>query len=523
MQIHINREYTEWSFSENGVPITDSHPLWSRLQEINPLKSKLFNNDELDDELVAKTSRDSIFAGVLCLEQNKTFGRHNRRLLYKCIPDADLPAFLIPYDLAIGFYKKQTNKYVLFKFAEWNSKHPIGTLHETIGDVNDVNVFCEYQLHCKHLHHSLTPFTKHANRIITAASTKSHIDQFTNIVDRRKEYIFTIDPVGATDFDDGVSVIKDGANWRVSVYIANVAIWINAYDLWSHIKRISTIYLPDKTRTMLPPILIELCSLIAGCDRYAFTIDLLYTDEGVLIGEPTFAQTVIRVSKNYTYDQRIVDAHYFQLLNLSKKMANIASSRDLITFWMIKMNTACSANMVERNIGIFRTSVASKCADKNPDTQRFIYQWNSSVGVYSLSPEEHPGMNTTYIHITSPVRRLVDLYNQNWFIYGIAPVFDIDYINRCSANVRKIQTECYMLDRLSKDDGIIERPHVGIVFNKTEYKDKFSYTVYLEDLKLVSRVICDELPEYSRHSFKIFLFYDESTAKKKVRLAIPKN
>jgi len=281
--------------------------------------------------------------------------------------------------------------------------------------------------------------------------------------------------------------------------------------------------LPDKTRTMLPPIVTELCSLFAGRDRYTFTMDSVYNDDGVLIGEPTFTQTVIRVSKNYTYDERIIDANYFMLLNLSQKMANITSSRDLIAFWMIKMNSACGKYMADRGIGIFRTSVASTFTDKNAETQRFIFQWGHSVGQYSLTPDVHQTMGNTYIHITSPVRRLVDLYNQNWFLYGATPVFDIDYINRCSASLRKLQAECYMLDRLSKDTDIINRTHVGIVFNKTEYKDKFSYTVYLEDLKLVSRVICDELPEYSRHSFKIFLFYDESTAKKKVRLAIPKN
>ena len=521
MQIHINREYTEWSFSENGIPVTDSHPRWPQLQEINPLKAKLFNNDELDDELMVNPVRNSVFAGVLCLEHNKTFGRHNKRLLYKCIPDADLPAFLIPYDLAIGFYKKQTNKYVLFKFAEWNTKHPIGVLQETIGNVDDVNVYCEYQLHCKHLHHSLTPFTKYANTVITAVSTKAHINSFPNIVDRRKDSVFTIDPAGAIDFDDGVSITRIDDTWRVSVHITNAAIWINAFDLWSHIKRTSTIYLPDKTRTMLPPIVTELCSLFAGRDRYTFTMDSVYNDDGVLIGEPTFTQTIIRVLKNYTYDERIIDAYYFQLLNLSQKMANITSSRDLIAFWMIKMNAACGKCMADRGIGIFRTSVASTFTDKNAETQRFIFQWGHSAGQYSLTPKSHQTMGDAYIHITSPVRRLVDLYNQNWFLYGVAPVFDIDYINRCSASLRKLQAECYMLDRLSKDADIINRTHVGIVFNKTEYKDKFSYTVYLEDLKLVSRIICDELPEYSRHSFKIFLFYDESTAKKKVRLAIP--
>ena len=70
-----------------------------------------------------------------------------KRLLYKCIPDDKyLPAFLVPYDIKMGFQKKLINKYVVFKFQSWDDKHPHGSLIETLGDVNNLEVFYEYQL-----------------------------------------------------------------------------------------------------------------------------------------------------------------------------------------------------------------------------------------------------------------------------------------------------------------------------------------------------------------------------------------
>ena len=61
-----------------------------------------------------------------------------KRLLYKCIPDNNqYPAFLIPYEIKHGFSKLIENKYVLFKFSEWenNDKHPHGISTEVLGDV----------------------------------------------------------------------------------------------------------------------------------------------------------------------------------------------------------------------------------------------------------------------------------------------------------------------------------------------------------------------------------------------------
>ena len=110
---------------------------------------KLFNNDIMEfkdgkTELIQSQIRKAAkIAGVLVLENNKSYGRHNNgKLLFKVIPDdTHIPHFLVPYELKIGFSKKFINKYITFRFREWDSKHPIGSIVDTLGDVNNLDVF----------------------------------------------------------------------------------------------------------------------------------------------------------------------------------------------------------------------------------------------------------------------------------------------------------------------------------------------------------------------------------------------
>ena len=64
-------------------------------------------------------------------------------MLYKCIPDdIQLPEFLVPYkSYGVGFNKCKINKFVLFKFVEWDEKHPQGLITEVLGDIDNFDTF----------------------------------------------------------------------------------------------------------------------------------------------------------------------------------------------------------------------------------------------------------------------------------------------------------------------------------------------------------------------------------------------
>ena len=121
--------------------------------------------------------------------------------------------------------------------------------------------------------------------------------------DRRDHNIVTIDPISSKDFDDafGLKQIENGS--ILSIYIANVPLWMDFLGLWdSFSSRIATIYLPDRKLPMLPTILSDmLCSLQANSSRFALALDI-YLDVNQNIVKYELDSTVIRVAQNLRYD-----------------------------------------------------------------------------------------------------------------------------------------------------------------------------------------------------------------------------
>jgi hypothetical protein len=147
--------------------------------------------------------------GVLVIASNKTYGKYKGRLLYKCIPDdIRLPAFLVPYEIKhVGFSKVFTNLYVTFRVESWTFM-PLGILSQTIGPIDVLNNYYEYQLYCKSLNSSIQQFNNAAKKAVNLdvdSGSDNFIlnmcKQFPSIEDRTcVKNIFTIDPA-KTDSD----------------------------------------------------------------------------------------------------------------------------------------------------------------------------------------------------------------------------------------------------------------------------------------------------------------------------------
>ena len=242
-----------------------------------------------------------------------------------------------------------------------------------------------------------------------------------SIEDRTEMDVFTIDPEVSKDFDDGMSLIEDDISYRLSIYISNVSFWLDILGLWSSFsKRISTIYLPDRKRPMLPTILSDaLCSLTEGHIRFAITLDLLINKETYEIMNMKFKNTMIRVRKNFRYDTEILekDKDYkkiFQLIKnmnrVNKYMDKILSSHEVVAYLMILMNYISAKKLRENKTGIYRTSKFNntyKLPDKAPEEcKKFLKLWNSFGGKY-VSFNEIEGHDwlelDAYVHMTSPI------------------------------------------------------------------------------------------------------------------------
>ena len=560
-QVNIyDRNYTSWELYN-----LESNSTTEKAELLNPLTNKLFDGDTIeivDDRITKKSGLDNKvqLEGVLILEGNKTFGRtpNKKRLYYRCIPNnKKYPVFLVPYDMKVGFSKHPLNKYVLFNYSNWTSKHPIGELTETIGDVNNLEAFYEYQLHCRKLHTSIKKLTNHTNLSINKNTNDDFIQQIVNnpnylIEDRTSEFVFSIDPNGSKDFDDAFSIDKQDGFYKVSIYIANVYIWMEALDLWNHLTdRASTIYLPDKKRTMLPTILSDsLCSLQENELRIALSMDIYFDKDGnqLKTREIEYKNVVIKTRKNFVYEEKklLKNSNYKEMMNLTKLLKpEILDSHELVEYWMIRMNTETGNHLAQNKSGIFRKATykndttldLDKAFDKN--TSNFIKSWNNTDCKYVRYEEDvvirHDMMSvSSYVHITSPIRRIVDLLNQiiimqtkllvkmissNAKTFLMKWLDQLDALNENMKSIRKVQTDCQLLFQCNNNKDWFDKTHSAILFGKTERNDEYySYTVYISELNVVTRIKTEQnIDDFTVHKCQLFTFNDEEHITNKIK------
>jgi len=127
-------------------------------------------------------------------------------------------------------------------------------------------------------------------------------------LDLRSVLTVTIDPAGARDFDDAISLARDSrGHWTLGVHIADVSHFVRAGSVLDRTARHrgTSVYLPDRVIPMLPEILSNsLASLQADHVRYTVTVLLDFDPQGVLTAK-RFARSVIKVAHRFTYEQAI--------------------------------------------------------------------------------------------------------------------------------------------------------------------------------------------------------------------------
>ncbi len=606
-KIIINdRDYSSWSLHDSNTLEQIDLSLLS-VSSFNPKTSCLLTGDVFDfykEDLDSNSDKVKILykvnicyspvrsntdiPAVLHIASNKTYGQYNGRNLYKCVPDdMRLPAFLVPYTIKnVGFSKVFVNLYVTIKVVEWTSIStyvaPIATISQNIGPIDVLNNYYEYQLYCKSLNSSIQKFNKDARSALGSGNDcdpgdsfiKNMCKQYPTIEDRVDARIFTIDPLNSTDLDDGFSIKElSAASWTISIYIANVTVCIDFLNLWSSFsQRISTIYLPDKKRPMLPTILSDcLCSLLSGCTRVALVLDITVETDletGVTeIVSHSYSNCIIKVAKNFVYEDALLlkDADYNKLVNVCnllsqtkkyKYISAVKNSHDLVTYLMILMNYYSAKTLLTYNVGIFRstivkntptsvsTSVGQHVGNLDADFQKFVTIWNSSCGHYvdlsAINAKEnlnHDSLDLdAYVHITSPIRRIVDLLNIIYLqqVLNLATLSSnatsfleswvqrLDYINVTMRAIKRIQNDCTLLDTCFNNPAILDKLYDGYCFDKIERSDGlFQFVVYLPELKLTTRItIREPLENFEKRQWKLFLFNNEAKSKRKIRLSL---
>ena len=540
------------------------------IYNISPIKNKLFHGDRVDEhgKLISSPYREATEIGGVLLVAEKTYGRVKEKLLYKCIPyEKNLPCFLIPYeDRSLGFSKLKQNKYITFKLKEWTDKHPHGILTNTFGNVNDVDAYANYQMHCQKLNNSiktLNTATLRALREDSILNLPMFYKEEYKLEDRRDYAVFSIDPANCNDIDDAVGITRSPIGETIlSIYIANVPLVLEHLELWTYLSdRISTIYLPGQKIPMLPAALSEnKCSLLQGQERVAFVMDV-YIYQGKISN--VMCKTVfMKVSNNYVYEDKALLARpdYQEIFKVVKWLNEDSStylgyvdqvnnSHDVVEFCMILMNYECSKILKEKRKGIFRTAtkkeinLASEAAIEACIAGDLKYILQGTVGAYcaieDLKPHEIiAGGVSSYIHITSPIRRIVDCINMleimsdNYVFSKEADLFkekwmaNLAQINANTKAIRHLQNDMALLNIYEKNtnkdqiySGVIwgvPPPHDG---NGDGAEPLYKYRVYIYYIKLLTNVYSTKKVEnYTTMNFTIHLFLDEVNMTKKIRL-----
>lgn len=385
-----------------------------------------------------------------------SFGKKNGKTIYKFTPKGDEP-FLITYTQKPSFSKLNEDYYAIARKTD-----EYGVVEACLGSVNSLEAYYEFELHRKKLVESLKPFFNRVKNL--PEETMGEEDKF----------IFTIDSATTTDFDDAVSIHYEEGEPIISVYISNVPAIIEKFNLWdAFTDKVSTIYLPDKKRSMLPQPLETICSLKENCYRNVYVME---------IGKTVYFYTkCVKINKNYIYEEPALlsSKHYKRMLKVTQALFKTQSfslelptdSFSMITYLMIFMNHECAKRLDK---GIMRT--VTKIA---PQDQPYIFSaWMNWFGKYTDEKKNHEMLNVEYAHVTSPIRRLVDIVNLA-ILQNIGKDFcekwmeRIEFINDKMKHIKKVQNNCKLMN-IIKDHRIFD----GVAMNGC---------IYISELNLITK------------------------------------
>jgi ribonuclease R len=193
---------------------------------------------------------------------------------------------------------------VVVRLYPWESRHvnPEGKIIEVLGPASAPGID---MLSIIRKYHLPAEFPKsvldEAERIPKTVDAK----QVEGREDLRGEFIITIDPDDARDFDDAIHVEKIGSSWRLGVHIADVAAYVepgSALDREAR-QRGNSVYLPDRVIPMLPERLSNgVCSLNPGVDRLTHSV-FIHFDKCGVVKSARFVRSVIRSAQRLTYKQ----------------------------------------------------------------------------------------------------------------------------------------------------------------------------------------------------------------------------
>src|SRR5438445_747950 len=191
---------------------------------------------------------------------------------------------------------------VVVRLEAWESRHvnPEGKIIELLGPrtapgVDILSIIRKYHLPVE--------FSRAVLEEASAIPETVAADAAAGREDLRGQFIVTIDPDDARDFDDAIHVEDIKGGWQLGVHIADVSAYVrpgSGLDREAQ-RRGNSVYLPDRVIPMLPERLSNgVCSLNPHVDRLTHSVFLQFDRNGRM-RQSRFARTVIRSVHRLTY------------------------------------------------------------------------------------------------------------------------------------------------------------------------------------------------------------------------------
>jgi ribonuclease R len=195
---------------------------------------------------------------------------------------------------------------VVVKMEDWETRHvsPEGEIIEVLGPahapgIDMLSIIRKYQLPMA--------FPESTESEAENISETVHPDEIARREDCRGQFIVTIDPDDAKDFDDAIHVERTAHGWRLGVHIADVSHYVRPgrpLDKEAR-KRGNSTYLADRVIPMLPERLSNgICSLKPNVERLTFAAFIDFDAAGK-IKKAHFAKSVIKSAARLTYRQAL--------------------------------------------------------------------------------------------------------------------------------------------------------------------------------------------------------------------------
>src|SRR5213595_2620578 len=194
---------------------------------------------------------------------------------------------------------------VVVRLDDWQSRHvnPEGEIIEVLGPASAPGVDV---LSIVRKYHLPTEFPSDVLEQAERIPERVEAQQIAGREDLRNQFIVTIDPDDARDFDDAINVEKlPNGGWQLGVHIADVAAYVepgSALDREAR-RRGNSVYLPDRVIPMLPERLSNgVCSLKPEVDRLTHSVFIQFDKRGVA-KSARFARSMIRSAHRLTYKE----------------------------------------------------------------------------------------------------------------------------------------------------------------------------------------------------------------------------